>query len=228
MDKPLEILLEDNHLLAVNKPAGLPTMGVTEDRASLVRLARDYIKRKYHKPGNVYLGVVSRLDAAVSGVIVLARTSKAAARLSKQFAARTVHKSYWAIIAAEIAPPEGRLIDHVVKDEQRQRMVVTSPGIAGAQEARLAYRLLRPLSNGLALVEVSLETGRKHQVRLQLAARGYPVVGDLKYGSREKFGRGIALHSRRLQFAHPITKARIELIAPPPSPWQAFGITPDR
>jgi 23S rRNA pseudouridine1911/1915/1917 synthase len=166
----VDILYEDNHLLAVNKPAGLPTMGVASDAASLVRAAKESIRRRYDKPGNVYLGVVSRLDSVVSGVVLLARTSKAAARLSEQFREHAVEKIYWAVTAG-VPKGAGELVDWVVKDENRQRMVVTARGAAGAQQAVLRYRVLRPFERG-ALVEIELVTGRKHQIRLQLSALG--------------------------------------------------------
>src|SRR5262245_24190120 len=139
---PLRVLYEDNHLLAVNKPAGLATMGLSPREASLFTLAKDYIKRKYHKPGNVYLGVVSRLDAAVTGVVLLARTSKAAARLSQRFRTRDVEKTYWAIVEGNVEPPEGELHDWLVKDEPRRRMRKCPQGTPGAREAHLSYRRL--------------------------------------------------------------------------------------
>ncbi len=140
----LEVLFEDNHLLVVNKPAKLPTMGVAEDRPSLLVEAKEYIRRKYNKPGNVYLGIVSRLDAPVTGVVLLARTSKAAGRLSQQFRERDVEKVYWAIVEGSIEPDDGRLIDYLRKDERHRRMHVTGGGAAGAQCAELTYRVLRP------------------------------------------------------------------------------------
>src|SRR5262245_31046547 len=138
----LEVLYEDNHLLAVNKPAMLPTMGVADDRESLLDVAKDYIRRKYNKPGNVYLGIVSRLDAPVTGVVLLARTSKAAGRLSAQFRDRDVEKVYWAIVEGTIEPQEGWLVDFLRKDERHRRMHVTNEGAVDAQRAELTYRLL--------------------------------------------------------------------------------------
>src|SRR5262249_30669630 len=137
----LQILYEDNHLLAFNKPHGLPTMGVALGRPSLVTLAKQYIKRRYRKPGNVYLGVMSRLDAASSGVVLLARTSKAAARLTEQFRGRKVEKTYWAVVSGTIDPPSGELTDWVVKDEVHERMAIAPARAPGAKEACLRYRL---------------------------------------------------------------------------------------
>src|SRR5688572_1248132 len=180
----LEVLYEDNHLLAVNKPAMLPTMGVADDRDSLLAVAKEYVRRKYNKPGNVYLGIVSRLDAPVTGVVLLARTSKAAGRLAKQFRERDVEKVYWALVAGNIQPSAGKLIDHLRKDERHRRVHTTSAQTPGAQLAELAYRTIgtapgepRP-RNGTShsLLEVRPHTGRKHQIRVQLAQAGFPIV----------------------------------------------------
>jgi 23S rRNA pseudouridine1911/1915/1917 synthase len=212
----LEILYEDNHLLVVNKPAGLPTQGVVEGATSVVTAAKAYLKQKYRKPGNVFLGVVSRLDASVSGVLVLARTSKAAARMNQQFRDRQVRKLYWAVVDQPLDPPAGELIDWVKKDEKKQRMEVVSRHAVGAQRAKLAYRTLGQCS-GAWLVEVQLETGRKHQIRLQLAHHGCPILGDRKYGSRRQLAGGIALHARHLEFLHPISRLPLQFVAPPPA-----------
>src|SRR5688572_26627419 len=139
---PLEVLYEDNHLLVVNKPAGLPTQGVAEGTASLLTRAKSYLKTKYKKPGNVYLGIVSRLDSTVSGVLVLARTSKAADRLTKQFHSGQVEKIYWALVERPPPPPEGELSHWVLKNDRERRMVVMPPRSKGAQHARLSYRTL--------------------------------------------------------------------------------------
>lgn len=138
----LDVLYEDNHLLAVNKPALLPTMGVGEERASLLAVAKEYIRRKYNKPGNVYLGIVSRLDAPVTGVVLMARTSKAAGRLSEQFRERDVEKTYWAIVEGHVEPASGKLIDYVRKDERHRKMHIAPRGATGAQLAELTYVVL--------------------------------------------------------------------------------------
>jgi 23S rRNA pseudouridine1911/1915/1917 synthase len=254
----LDILYEDNHLLVLNKPAGLPTMGTPGGRPTLLTLAKEDVKRRYAKPGNVYLGVVSRLDAPVSGVVLLARTSKAAARLTKQFHSRTVEKSYWAVVEGVLEPPTGRFVDWLAHDDRHRRMHIVGPTLPGAREARLSYRRLglvaQPPPAGPEFVaqpppalqigqhgrgrpchttaearpatwlQIELETGRKHQIRLQFAHHGHPIIGDRKYGSRELFAAGIALHARRLVISHPTTAARLEFEASPPYTWQQFGI----
>jgi 23S rRNA pseudouridine1911/1915/1917 synthase len=215
----LDVLYEDNHLLAVNKPAMLPTMGVADDRPSLLAAAKDYIRQKYNKPGNVYLGIVSRLDAPVTGVVLLARTSKAAGRLSRQFRERDVEKFYWAIVAGPVDPSEGQLVDYLRKDERHRRMHVTSANSPDAQRAELTYRVLKS-AGSVSLLEVQPLTGRKHQIRLQLSQSGFPIFGDRKYGSSRPFPTGIALHSRRLVIEHPVSKMQLEIEAPLPASWQ--------
>lgn len=217
------MLLEDNHLLAVVKPANLPTMGVTAGQRSLVTLARAYLKAKYRRPGNVFVGVVSRLDSVVSGVVLLARTSKAASRLAAQFRERTVVKRYWALVPEPLTPRSGKLVDWLRKDERRRKVVVVHPQSPQALEARLSYRTARTWPHA-ALLEIDLETGRKHQIRVQLAARGAPILGDVQYGSRVRFEPGIALHARSLQLIHPVRKTPLELVAPLPPSWRHFRL----
>lgn len=220
----LEVLYEDNHLLAVSKPAGLATMGTPAGKPTLLSVAKEYIKQRYHKPGNVYLGVVSRLDAPVTGLVLLARTSKAARRLTELFRRGEVEKVYWAIVEDTLRPTSGACVDWVGKDERHRRMHIVGPTLPGAQEARLAYRRLAQLRHD-SLLEVRLETGRKHQIRLQLAHRGHPILGDRKYGSRRSWPAGIALHGRRLVIRHPVGDARLELEAPLPAAWAGLAIT---
>jgi 23S rRNA pseudouridine1911/1915/1917 synthase len=226
---PLQVLYEDNHLLAVNKPPGLPTQGAAAGKPSVVTQAKAYLKRKYRKPGNVYLGVVSRLDMPASGVVILARTSKAAARLSEQFRSRRAEKIYWAIVDGRVEPASGQFLDFLAKDERNKRMaIVAGSGKRGkisqdqGQEARLSYKRLQVVGDN-CLLEIALETGRKHQIRLQLAARGHPIVGDRKYRSRQAFPHGIALHCRRLVVEHPVKKTRLEITARVPSSWKSLG-----
>jgi 23S rRNA pseudouridine1911/1915/1917 synthase len=219
----LTTLYEDNHLLAVNKPAGVPTMGVAAGQTSVVTLARQYIKRKYRKPGNVYLGVVSRLDTGTSGVLMLARTSKAAARLTEQFRSRGAKKTYLAIVSGDVTPAEGTMTDWLLKDDRAQRMTIVAAGSPGAQEAKLSYRVLQNLQRG-TLVEIDLQTGRKHQIRVQFAARGWPVWGETKYAAGAAFEPGLALHARRLVIEHPVRHEPVELLAPLPQSWKRLGV----
>jgi len=221
---PFPILYEDNHLLAVVKPAMLPTMGVPAGVPNLLEMLKDYLRKKYDKPGNVYLGVVSRLDAPVPGVVLLARTSKAAARLSKQFRDREVEKTYLAIVSGRIEPPAGRCEDWICKDERHRRVFVVGEGRLGAQKAQLSYRTIGELARGW-LLEIRPRTGRKHQIRVQLSHRGHPVLGDRKYGSRQPFPAGIGLLARHLAVPHPVREERVNLIAPVPPAWRRFGIT---
>ena len=223
MRPPLNIVFEDNHLLVIDKPALLPTMGVGEGDDSLVIRAKDYLRQKYNKPGNVYVGVVSRLDSFVSGLIVLARTSKSASRLSDQFRRRSPDKTYLAIIP-DISdfPSEGRLQHRMVKNESQHRMTTlpdSAPKQANEKLAVLTYRTLGR-SSSQRLLEIKLETGRKHQIRVQLAAMGCPIIGDRKYDSNRNFPIGIALHSHRLQFEHPTQKSLQSFLSAPPQHWR--------
>lgn len=222
---PVEVLYEDNHLLVVNKPAGLATMGLAAGQETLLERAKAYIKDRYQKPGAVYLGTVSRLDAPVTGVVLFARTSKAAARLTEQFRSRSVEKLYWALVEGD-APAEGHLVDWVRKDERHRKMHIASPKTPGAQEARLSFRLLRRLKSA-SWLEVQLETGRKHQIRLQLSHHNLPILGDRKYGAQTQFPAGIALHARKIAFDHPTRRERMELTAPTPNSWKRWGVSED-
>jgi len=214
----LDVLYEDNHLLAVSKPAELVTMGARPGVPTLLEIAREYIREKYNKPGNVYLGVVSRLDGPVTGVVIIARTSKAAARLTEQFRERTVSKTYWALVAGRMRLPEGELVDYLAEHPRHRKMQIVGSRLSGAKEARLAYRTLRLIGDD-SLVEIDLATGRKHQIRLQMSHHGHPIIGDRKYGSGSSLARGIALHSRRLVIAHPTRGEEIEIVAPLPAYW---------
>ena len=191
MKTELHILHEDNHLLVVNKPAVLATMGAKPQEPSLLNDCKAYLKKKHAKPGNVYLGVVSRLDSWVTGAIVFARTSKAASRLNQQFRERTVDKSYLAIVAGKPPASSGQLEDWVIKNDQQRRMEVTQPNTQGAKIAKLEYQLIDQIETGqrtnrkpevISLISIKLFTGRKHQIRVQLAHLGLPIVGDRKYG----------------------------------------------
>ncbi len=213
-----EILYEDNHLLAVNKSAGLATMGLPEDQETLLSWLKSWLKRRDAKPGNVYLGVVSRLDVPVSGVVLIAKTSKAAARLTEQFRTRSVSKIYWAIVEGRVPQPAGTLRHFLRSDERFRRVHVTHAHDPDGQEAVLSYKQLAA-SRGLTLLEVHPHTGRKHQIRIQLAVMGCPILGDQKYGAKQAFAEGIALHSRRIEFTHPVRKESMAIEAPLPVSW---------
>jgi RluA family pseudouridine synthase len=215
----LDILYEDNHLLAVNKPAMLPTMGVADDRESLLTTAKDYLRQKYQKPGNVYLGIVSRLDAPVTGVVLLAKTSKAAARLTEAFRLRRVEKRYLAVVEGELADETAVLQHYLRKDERHRKVHVTHAACADAQLARLTYQVIATIE-GMSLLEIELDTGRKHQIRVQLAKIGHPIVGDRKYGSQCALTAGIALHSHRLELEHPVKHEPLKIEAPAPAAWR--------
>ena len=215
--KTIHVLYEDNHLLVVDKPVGIATMGVSPEEPSMARLAAAYLKEKFHKPGNVYVGVVSRLDRLVSGILVLARTSKAASRLSAQLREQRVDKRYLTVVAGTLAtePLRWHELDHfMLKNESRQRMEVVSGSRSGAQHAKLRYRLVMQ-DRRCSLVEIVLITGRKHQIRLQLAEAGHPILGDAKYGSQLTFPHGIALHCHHVQVEHPTLHSQLEFSSIP-------------
>ena len=220
MSISLDVLFEDNHLLVVNKPAPLATMGTAADEGSLVKIAKQYLKGKYQKPGNVYLGVVSRLDAWVTGVLVMARTSKAAGRLSEQFRNRSVRKRYLALV--EGCPPQAKfeLTDYLVKSERHKRMQVVPQGqTQDAHRAELKAQVLAR-QNDVSLLDIELVTGRKHQIRVQLENCGVPILGDRKYGGERPFERGIALHAYRLHLEHPVKRVPLDFVCAPPVYWQ--------
>lgn len=226
----LDVLYEDNHCLAVNKPASLLTQGVPPGVPTLEAMARAYLKEKYHKAGNVYLGIPHRLDRPVSGVVLFARSSKAAARLAEQFRERQVSKLYWALVepnaSGQFPPEEGVWEDWLLKRPEEARSEIVASGTEGAREARLRFTRLQVFAES-ALLEVRPETGRMHQIRVQAASRGWPVHGDVIYGARQPFGppaelprdRVIALHGRALTFLHPIRYEPITLTAPLPGHW---------
>ena len=231
---PLEILREDGPLLVVNKPPGISTQGVPGKYMTLESQVREYIKTTFHKPGNVYLGIPHRLDRPTSGVIVFARNSKTAARLAEQFAERSVIKEYLAIVEGEVSPETGSLSDWLLKDAERAFVRIVPEGTARAKFAELEYRVIA-IRSGRTLLHLMPRTGRMHQLRVQLAARGWPVVGDRQYGIPQSETQrtieteaetnflprlnAIALHAWRLTLKHPIRYDTLTLQAPPPSSW---------
>jgi 23S rRNA pseudouridine1911/1915/1917 synthase len=224
----LQILLEDNHCLAVVKPAGLLTQGVPAGIATLEAMVKTYLKEKHQKPGNVYLGIPHRLDRPVSGVVLFARNSKAAGRLAEQFQNRQVKKVYWALVEGLVEPIEGVWSDWLRKLPEEARAEVVQEGAVDARHAVSRYRRLA-VGSDWSLLELEPETGRMHQLRLQCASRGWPILGDQLYGSTHSFGppaelprdRVIALHARSLTFLHPLRYEPITLTAPLPEYWPA-------
>lgn len=220
----LEVLFEDNHLLAINKPAGVLVQGDETGDTPLVEDAKAYIKRKYQKPGDVFLGVVHRLDRPVSGVVIFARTSKALSRMNELFRDRRTEKVYWAVVEKAPAAPSGTLVHWLQKDEKKNKTTVFRQETPGALRSELSYAHLAS-SGGLHLLEVRPLTGRSHQIRAQLSTLGCPILGDLKYGSGSPTGDGsIALHARQLSFLHPVKKESITIRAEVPDQlwWSPF------
>lgn len=221
----LDIIYEDNHVLGVVKPAGMLVQGDDTGDRSALELAKAYIKEAYAKPGDVFLGLVHRIDRPVSGVVLFARTSKAASRLSRAFHDRRVRKTYLAVVEGSPPRDADRLSALIGRDGARARFAL-EPG-PGIKEAVLDYRVLER-AGGLTLVEVVPETGRHHQIRLQLSGEGCPVAGDVRYGAGEGLrDRSIALHSARLEVPHPTRDETVVLAAPPPArgPWKRFAAT---
>ena len=217
----LDVLYEDNHLVAVNKPCGWPSAHFGGAEETLDRVVKAYLKEKYAKPGNVFLGVVHRLDKPVSGVLMFARTSKGAARLSEQFRDNLVEKVYWAVVETgdRTFAPAGTLEDWLRKDPVAGVVEVVPPEAEGAKQALLHY-VTKAEHGGLTLLEIRPQTGRTHQLRVQLASRGRPIYGDHKYGSQHSLGPGIGLHARSLTFLHPVKKEPITLTAEVPKAWR--------
>lgn len=216
----INIIYEDNHLLVVEKPINIP---VCEDEScdmDLLTLLKKYIKEKYNKPGNVYLGLVHRLDRPVGGVMVFAKTSKAASRLSNQVREHKLEKVYYAVLDGKIKD-NGELIDYLIKDSKKNMSFVTSKD--KGKIAKLNYKIIS-YKNGFSLVEIHLETGRSHQIRVQFSSRGYPLVGDHKYNKNRDDKIQIALFAKKLSFYHPISKERLifELDLPKKYPFNLF------
>ena len=219
----LDVLFEDNHCLAINKPAGLASQRDETGTESLVDVVSRYLKQRYEKPGNVYVGLLHRLDRPTSGVVLISRTSKAASRLSAQFRAGTIAKVYWAIVEGRLAEDQGEWVDRLEKDRRLNRSRIAGEGDARGKEARVAFRVLERWADATKL-ELRPSTGRSHQLRVQSAMRGLPIAGDAKYGARTRLkaqdGRTrIALHARRLTFNHPTRGESIVVEAPVPADW---------
>lgn len=214
----INIIYEDNHLLVVEKPINIPTQEDNTKDKDLLTMLKEYIKDKYNKPGNVYLGLVHRLDRPVGGIMVFARTSKAASRLSEQVRNKTFKKTYNAVVMGNINK-EGKLVDYLLKDEKKNIVKVDKNG----KEAILNFKKLN-FKDNMSLVEINLETGRSHQIRVQMSHYGYPLFGDQKYNKTSKVGEQIALFSKKIEFIHPTTNEKLsfELDLPNRYPFTIF------
>lgn len=225
MEAPLDILLEDNHLLAVNKSAGELVQGDDTGDEPLVERCKKYIKAKYQKPGDVFLGVVHRLDRPVSGVVVFARTSKALERMNELFRDRQTKKTYFAVVRNKPRETSGTLVHWLVKNEKVNKVTAYAKENQNGQRSELSYRLVDE-NRGYFLLEVNPLTGRPHQIRVQLATMGCTIVGDLKYGDTlPNPDKSICLHARALSFVHPVKKETISVEAPLPGGvvWNLFA-----
>ncbi|MFE3870548.1 RluA family pseudouridine synthase [Flavobacterium sp. ZS1P70] len=220
----LQILHEDNHLIVVNKRVGDIVQGDKTGDKPLSEVVKEYIKEKYNKPGEVFLGVVHRLDRPTTGIVVFARTSKALTRMNELFSNRETQKTYWAIVKNKPEKSEDKLIHFLKRNEKNNSSKAHIKEVPESKLASLDYKIFKELNNYFAL-EINLHTGRHHQIRAQLSAIGSPIKGDLKYGfDRSNPDGGIHLHARKLVFIHPVTKEPIIIIAPTPSDsiWDAL------
>jgi len=217
------IIFIDKHLIAVTKPAGLLTQPDRNTDESLIDQTRQWIKEKYNKPNNIFLGLVHRLDRNVSGVVLFARTSKAASRLSKQFREGTPKKHYRAIVLGKLKEEHTTLV-HYLRKEKSLRATVFPRETPTAKRSELSYEVINSLENK-SLLEVSLSTGRFHQIRAQMAFIGHPIIGDVKYGAPEPLlNQEIALYAHKLVFSHPVSNEEITLTAPEPKTWEQFKL----
>ena len=221
----MNVLFEDNHIIVVNKCVGDIVQGDKTGDAPLSDEVKAYIKERYHKPGDVFLGVVHRLDRPVSGLVLFARTSKALTRLSEMFRTRQVQKTYWAIVANQPPHPESTLTHWLTRNPKNNTARAYDHEVPNSKQAILDYRIIGH-SDRYWLLEVDLHTGRHHQIRCQLAKMGCPIRGDLKYGApRSNPDGGISLHARRIQFEHPVSHQPIDITAPVPDErlWQEIS-----
>lgn len=219
----LQVLFEDNHMIIVNKRPGDIVQGDKTKDKPLSEVVKEYIKEKYNKPGNVYLGVVHRLDRPTSGVVIFARTSKALERLNKMLREKSIQKTYWAIVKNTPKKDSGTLISFLKKNPKNNKSTVFQKETEGSKKAILSYKIIKSLDN-YSLLEVDLETGRHHQIRAQLSSIGSPIKGDLKYGfPRSNKDGSIHLHARKIDIIHPVSKEKISISARPPQDpiWKA-------
>lgn len=224
----MEVLYEDNHIIAVNKTCKEIVQGDKTGDVPLSEIVKAYIKDKYNKPGEVFLGVTHRLDRPTSGVVLFARTSKALSRLNAMFQSHEqIRKTYWAIVQGAPKLPEARLENYLIRNEAQNKSYIAKAGSKDAKQAILTYKTLT-VGEHYSLLEINLETGRHHQIRCQLAAIGCPIKGDLKYGAkRSNPDGGICLHARQIAFEHPVSHEQIMITAPTPDDnlWKALAPT---
>ena len=222
----MTVVYEDNHIIVVNKTASEIVQADKTGDTPLSETVKQYLKEKYQKPGNVFLGVTHRLDRPVSGLVIFAKTSKALTRLNEMFRAGEVKKTYWAVVKNAPKESEGELVHFLVRNEKQNKSYAYDKEVPNSKKAVLDYRLIGR-SESYYLLEVDLKTGRHHQIRCQLAKMGCPIKGDLKYGSpRSNPDGSICLHARRVRFVHPVSKELIELKAPLPEGnlWKGFEL----
>jgi len=213
----LQILHEDNHIIVINKRVGDIVQGDKTGDKPLSEIVKEFIKEKYNKPGEVFLGVVHRLDRPTTGIVVFSKTSKALERLNKMFSERETNKTYWAVVKNKPPKTEDNIIHFLKRNEKNNTSKAHLKEVPESKKASLDYKIIKELNNYFAL-EINLHTGRHHQIRAQLQAIGCPIKGDLKYGfDRSNPDGGIHLHARKLAFTHPVSKEQIEIIAPTPS-----------
>lgn len=220
----LQVLHEDNHIIVINKRVGDIVQGDKTGDKPLSEVVKEYIKEKYNKPGEVFLGVVHRLDRPTTGIVVFARTSKALSRLNELFKNRETQKTYWAVVKNKPTEASAKLVHYLKRNEKNNTSKAHIKEVPDSKIASLDYQIIRELNNYYAL-EINLHTGRHHQIRAQLAAIGSPIKGDLKYGAeRSNLDGGIHLHARKLLLTHPVTKEPLEIIAPVPNDpiWRAI------
>lgn len=218
----LEILFEDNHLIIINKKVGDIVQGDKSKDMPLNEIVKAYIGDKYNKPGKVFLGVIHRLDRPTSGIVMFAKTSKALERMNKMLREKTIQKTYWSLVEGQVLNPSGTLIHFLKKNPKNNKSTAFKKENKDTKKAILHYNTLVSLDN-YTLLEINLETGRHHQIRCQLSVTGYPIKGDLKYGSkRSNKDGGIYLHAKKIEFSHPVKKEQIIVEAPVPndSLWQ--------
>ena len=213
----MEILYEDNHIIAVNKAPGEIVQGDKTGDTPLVDMLKQWLKEKYNKPGNVFCGVIHRLDRPVSGVVVFAKTGKALERFNEMLREHAIKKTYWAIVKDSPENPEGTLVHYLVRNEKMNKSFAYDTEKYGSKKTVLSYRSIAH-SDNYTLLEVDLQTGRHHQIRCQLAAMGCPIKGDLKYGfTRSNKDGSISLHAHKVEFIHPVSKLPVTIVAPTPA-----------